>query len=413
VRLRAERCRRLLGIALSESNILAALERLRFPVRADGPGVFSVTPPPHRFDIEIEEDLIEEVARLHGFDKIPAQPPLAPAIMKAQPEARRSLHALRREMAAVGYQELINFSFVPAEWENDFGERGAAADSTVRVLNPIAEQLSVMRSSLLGGLVAALKYNLNRKMARGRVFEIGRVFRRNAAVADGPFEVAGIEQTVWLGGLAWGTAEAEGWSAPARPVDFFDAKAHVERLSARPLRFEAAVHPALHPGRCARVLLDGQPIGWLGELHPRLQQRWELPQAPVLFELDAVPLLEAAVPQAAAIPRFPGVQRDVALWVDASVQVQQVIDAVEALRTSRPGLASLREFRLFDQYRPSVGSSKTAEVSANTLLNKEKSLAFRIFLQDTDRTLSDADADAAVTAIVEELGARMGARLRQ
>jgi phenylalanyl-tRNA synthetase beta chain len=180
------------------------------------------------------------------------------------------------------------------------------------------------------------------------------------------------------------------------------------------LRFVAAVHPALHPGRSARVEFEGRPIGWLGELHPRWQQKYELAGAAVVFELDVEPLREVGIPLAAAVARFPAIQRDIAVWVSEQTTVQQIQDAVQALAERDGRLSALRDFRLFDLYRaPSVDSSKVAGVGANVLLNKEKSLAFRIVLQDTEKTLSDAEADAAVDAIAEELSTRLGARLRQ
>jgi phenylalanyl-tRNA synthetase beta chain len=355
--------------------------------------VFTVTPPPYRFDLAIEEDLIEEVARLYGFERIPAHPPLARAVMRAQPESIRPLHALRSTMARAGYQELVNYSFVEAAWEQDF----AGNPSPIKLLNPIASHLAVMRSSLVGSLVAALRYNLNRKAARVRVFELGRVFLGDATVQAGPMQVPGIDQPQRLGALAYGPVTEDQWSQPPRDVDFFDLKGDVEALLCHHtgVRFVAAAHPALHPGRSARVDVAGQPIGWIGELHPRLQQKYELPKATVVFELDADALLSQPIPRAAPVPRYPAVQRDVALWFDERVTQRQIEDAVDALQQNDPRLASLRDFRLFDVYRPSVGdSSRLVGASANALLNKEKSLAFRIQLQDTERTLSDADADA-------------------
>ena len=411
VTLRSERCRRIIGVSIDDEEIAAVFRRLGLAFEQHD-GRFVVTPPPYRFDLEIEEDLIEEVARLHGFERIPALPPLARAQMRAQPEAQRPLHALRLAMAHAGYQELINYSFVEEAWERDF----AGNPAPIRLLNPIASHLAVMRSTLIGGLVAALRFNLNRKAARVRVFELGRVFLADAEARGGDRDVQGIRQPQRLGGLAYGPAADEQWGQPTREVDFFDVKGDVERLlgDARELRFVAAVHPALHPGRSARVEVGGRVVGWIGELHPRLQQHYELPRPAVVFELDATALQQAAVPRAEPVPRFPPVQRDLALWFDAAVTQRQIGDVVDALRQKDARLASLRDFRLFDVYRPSVGdSSRFAGAGANALLNKEKSLAFRIQLQDTERTLSDADADAAVSAIVDELGARLGARLRQ
>jgi phenylalanyl-tRNA synthetase beta chain len=411
VTMRATRCRQVIGIAIGDDEIAAVFRRLGLSFEQHGDR-FVVTPPPYRFDLEIEEDLIEEVARLHGFERIPDQPPLARAQMQAQPEALRPLHALRLAMAQAGYQELVNYSFVEAAWERDF----AGNDAPIRLLNPIASHLAVMRSTLVGSLVAALRFNLNRKASRVRVFELGRVFLPDAGTADGPLSVRGIAQPQRLGALAYGPVADEQWGMPKRDADFFDVKGDVERLLAgrAGLRFVAAVHPGLHPGRSARVELGGREIGWVGELHPRLQQRYELPRPAIVFELDAAALQPWSIPSAAPVPRFPPVQRDVALWFAVTVTLQQIDDVVGSLRQKDARLASLREFRLFDLYRPSVGdSSRFAGAGANALLNKEKSLAFRMQLQDTERTLSDADADAAVAAIVDELGARLGARLRQ
>ena len=414
VALRADRCRKVLGIPVSDAEIEAVFRRLDMPCRAEG-GRFVVTPPPYRFDLAIEEDLIEEVARLHGFDRLPAQPPRAAARMRSPSEKRVGAHDLRGRLAAAGYQELVNYAFVEAAWERDFD--GDVVP--VRLLNPIASHLAVMRTSLIGGLVEALRYNLNRKAVRVRVFELGRVFLRDAQAPDGPLAVAGLRQPQRLGGLAYGPVAEEQWGAPRRDVDFFDLKGDVERLIARqPYRLAAAAHPALHPGRSARIEIDGQPAGWLGELHPRLCQRYELPKAPVVFELDVAPLQQRELPRIGQVPRFPAVQRDLALWFGEEVTLQQVLDAVAARKATDPRLASLVGFRLFDVYRPSVGnppaaSGSNAEAGANALLIKEKSLAFRILLQDTERTLSDTVADAAVACLVEELGTRLGARLRQ
>ena len=410
VALRSERCRKVLGVAVTDEEIVDALQRLGLPLVRE-PGRVVVTPPPYRFDLEIEEDLIEEVARLWGFERIPAHPPRAPAVMRSRPEGRRTPHLLRQHLGAAGYQELVNYSFVEAQWEQDFN----GVDDPIRVLNPIASQFSVMRTSLIGGLVAALKYNLNRKAGRVRVYELGRVFLRDAAAAEAPLAVRGIRQPVRLAALAYGPVDDEQWGLPTRDVDFFDVKGDLEgMLALAALRFEPAAHPALHPGRSARVMLAGEPVGWIGELHPRWQQKYELPRAPVVFELDVASMLPVALPVASAVPKFPEALRDVALWFDESVTLQGIYDVVGELAQADPRLRCLRQFRLFDLYRPSVrASSKVEEVGANALLIKEKSLAFRLVLQDTERTLAEAQAEAAVAAIVEGLSTRLNARLRQ
>ncbi len=410
VRMRIDRCCKVLGVPIDAGEMLSIFARLGLHAQRAGDAI-DVTPPSFRFDLEIEEDLIEEVARLWGFERIPAHPPRAPAAMRARPESRQSDHAVRRKLAAAGYQELINFSFVEANWERDF----MGSEEPIRLLNPIAGQFSVMRTSLIGGLVAALRYNLNRQATRVRLFELGRVYLRDRQTADGELQVAGVSQPVRVAALAYGPVDDEQWGFAKRDVDFFDVKGDVERLlGGRAARFANETHPALHPGRSAQVEVDGAAIGWIGELHPRLLQSYELPHPPVVFELDVEPLRALDLPHFEPVPRFPAVERDVAFWVDVAVPVQAITDELRRLSAQDSRLSALKDVRLFDLYRGAEAhSSKFAGVPANALLNKEKSLAFRIVLQDTARTLSDTDADAAVAAVTERLRTRFNARLRQ
>jgi phenylalanyl-tRNA synthetase beta chain len=271
--------------------------------------------------------------------------------------------------------------------------------------------MSVMRSSLIGGLVGALAYNLNRMASRVRVFEIGRVFRRDAAIAEGPLTVGGIAQPNCVGGLAYGLCEDEQWGSAARDVDFHDVKGDVERLLVSVgAAFVPAPHPALHPGRSAVIEVQGRRIGVVGELHPRLQQKFEFPKAPIVFELD--PTVRRPCRAMWKFRGFPPVS-DISIIVDDALPVQSIIDVVRSLSRTDGRLSALRDFRLFDVYRPRPDSSKITGASANALLIKEKSLAFRVVLQDTGRSLNDADADAALGVIIEGLEQRCGARLRQ
>jgi phenylalanyl-tRNA synthetase beta chain len=328
--------------------------------------------------------------------------------MRRRDEARRSPHDVRRTLAALGYQELVNYSFIDAGVERDFADGEAIA-----VVNPISAQMSVMRTSLLGGLVVALGFNLNRKVNRARLFEIGRVFRRDSAAVDGPLAVQGVAQPTCVAGLIYGPADDEQWAVPAREVDYYDVKGDVERLFAPiAVEFVAGTHAALHPGRSARIELGGRPVGVIGELHPRLQQKYELPRSAVLFQIELEPLLERPLPAVRELSKYQPLQRDIAIVVDESVTYRQIRAAIDGRSRSDGRLSALREVRLFDVYRPRTSAATTVEVSANALLNKEKSLAFRIFLQDTARPLSDTDADAAVAAVVEELALSFGARLR-
>jgi phenylalanyl-tRNA synthetase beta chain len=369
--------------------------RLGLEHRREGAGAaaaYVVTPPSYRFDLEIEEDLIEEVARVYGFDNIPAAPPLAAAAMRSQPESLRSLHDLRARVAAAGYEEVVNYSFVEAAWEHDF----AGNADPIRLVNPIASQLAVMRTTLIGSLVANVRYNLNRKLPRIRVFEVGRVFLRAPGAPDGELEVAEIRQPVRIGGAAFGPAYEEQWGVPRRPVDFFDVKGDVEAVLA-PLsaRFVRGDHPALHPGRCARIEVDDAAIGWVGELHPEWLQRYELPAPVIVFEVDAAPLMHVAVPQYSEVSKFPAVTRDLSVEVDDGIPAHALL---EALATTRPGL--VQDVRLFDLYR------------GQNIAEGRKSLAFRVVMQDTARTLTDAEVDAAMAELEQVLLTRFGAQRR-
>lgn len=404
VRLRVVRAERVLGIALNPAEIADVFQRLGLPFTqgegADGT-VFEVTPPSYRFDLEIEEDLIEEVARIYGFERIPARPPVAESEMRPTGEARRSTHAVRHAVAARDYQEVINFAFVEEKWERDF----AANDNPIRLLNPIASQLAVMRSTLIGGLLDKVRYNLNRKAARVRLFEVGRVFLRNAGTGDGGLTVAGYDQPMRVAGIACGPAFEEQWGVPTRPVDFFDIKGDVEALlHPRQARFEPVSHPALHPGRAATVLLEGKPIGVIGELHPQWLQAYELSNAPVLFELDLDAVRDIGLPGYTEISKFPAAVRDLALVVKQTVRVQDLTDAMRAALDKQGFGRYLQSLVLFDEFRPKAAS---AVIGAD-----EKSLAFRLTLQDTGATLQDETVDSAVRCMVEAATAAFGARLR-
>ncbi|MDH0683511.1 phenylalanine--tRNA ligase subunit beta [Achromobacter animicus] len=401
VRMRLARCHRVLGVPVTCEQVATIFGSLGLDYSVEGDD-FIVNPPSFRFDLEIEEDLIEEVARIYGFESIPDVPPMARAKMFSQPEVRRGAHALRRLTAAQDYQEVVNYSFVEADWERDF----AGNDNPVRLVNPIASHLSVMRSSLVGGLVANIRHNANRKQSRVRLFELGRVFFRDASAEDGPLQVAGVRQPMKLAGAAWGPAVEEQWGVPTRHVDFFDVKMDVESLfgaRGRRLRFEAAAHPALHPGRGARVMLDGKQVGWIGELHPRWAQQADLAHAPVVFELDVDALSEGELPQVRELSRQPVVVRDLALWVDEDVTVQSMLDTVAAAVKADAQLAVVQDARVFDVWRDKAQGSEPVA---------EKSLAFRFWLQDTEVTLDEARVADCLARIKEALVAAHGARQR-
>lgn len=397
VTMRVARCRKVVGIDIPVEAMENTFKRLGFEYRFDGE-VFTVKSPSYRFDIEIEEDLIEEVARLYGYEKLPDRPPLARIAMKAAREDSRSGHDLRREMAGLGYQELINFSFVPEVWEKDF----VGNEHPIRLLNPIVSQLSVMRTQMIGSLVDILKYNLNRKAERVRIFELGRVFLPDPTINDGPWSVKGINQPQRIAGLAYGDVNDPQWGEPARRVDFFDVKGDVERLVA-PLhaRFVREEIPAFHPGRSAAIYVGERRVGVIGELHPRLAQTYDLPHSPVVFEIDVAPICSVYVPHYTPVSKFQPMRRDIAVVVPADMEVQTLFNAMQKARLGDVRTAPVSDIRLFDLYRPTDGEHKD-----------EKSLAFTLELVSTsEEALSEQDADAAVQGIVEAL-TLVGARLR-
>jgi phenylalanyl-tRNA synthetase beta chain len=261
-----------------------------------------------------------------------------------------------------------------------------------------------MRSNLWGGLLANLKSNLNRGAGRVRLFETGRVFKRDSSIQEGAGKVAGFYQPQRVGGLAYGSFVPEQWASADRAVDFFDVKGDLER-ALDPLHFttEAAVHPALHPGRSAQIQLltplGKHQIGWIGELHPGLQRAYELPLAPVLFEIDLESVCNLGIPQPEELSKFPAVQRDLAVVVKQTVSSQALLDAMNAKKQN-----FVKAIELFDEFKPKSGSSSMAD--------DEKSLAFRVTLLNTQETLQDAQIEEVMTALLAALEKNCAARLR-
>jgi phenylalanyl-tRNA synthetase beta chain len=399
VSLRVARAAKVLGMPLSQAQCVKALTGLGLPV-SESDGVIEVTAPSYRFDLLIEEDLIEEVARMIGYDKLPQTPPQAPITAKIRSEGQRSAFAVRHALAGLGYQETINFSFVEERWEHEL----AGNPSPIKLLNPIASQMSVMRSSLVGSLLQVLKFNQDRKAQRVRVFELGRVFLRDATVTGSDTTVQGFDQPMRVAGLAVGSVDAPEWGCKERAVDFFDVKGDLEALVA-PIRltFEPAGHPAMHPGRCARVLCDGQAVGFIGELHPKWRQSYEMVQAPVMFELDLDAVLKRQVPRFEAVPRFQAVERDIAVLVDEKVSHDALMQAI----WTAPCGAVLRDAVLFDIYRP-----KVADASGGQAVATEKSMAVRLTLNSDEASLSEQQIEATVAAVVTNLVEKVGARQR-
>ncbi len=382
IRLRQSRITRVLGIELDNNKIIGLIKLLQLDYEVKG-DTFYVTPPSFRFDLSIEEDLIEELARLYGYDNIPALPPHAALTMLPHNESQRPLARIQHMLVARDYQEMVSYAFVEQQLEREL----CGNEKAVALQNPIASNMAVMRSSLLGGLINALSFNLNRKQARVRLFEVGACFAK---------ENNTYLQQQRLSALAYGSAQPEQWGSAAKAVDFFDVKADVKALFApQALSFVAAEHPALHPGKSAQIYCQHKMVGWLGELHPQWQQQYDLVQAAVWFEVELDALLQTKVPQLGEISKFLPVRRDLAVLVDETITVQALLDAMQ--QVSDPSVADIA---LFDLYRgKGLGEGK-------------KSLAFRVLLQDTRKTLTDVEIDhsmARLVAVLQQHGAQLRA----
>ena len=384
IHLRRQRLARVLGLAIDDAEVARILGALGLAVAETADG-WSVTPPPRRFDLAIEEDLVEEVARIHGYDRVPPTLPGAATRLRAPGEGRLDDAELRRQLVARDWLEAINYAFVDADlrhsWELDAG--------AVPLANPLSAELGVMRTALLPGLVDALARNAARQQPRVRLFELGRSFH---AAGTG----AAPQETPRLAAAAIGPARAEQWGMPGRDVDFHDLKGDLESLAAlarATLEFRPSQAPFGHPGRSADVYRDGARIGWIGELHPALLRRLDLDQRVVAFEVELEPLRARPLPRAAALTRFPSVRRDLALVVAEDVAWGTLEGVIR--EAAGPLLADLR---LFDRYQ-----GKGVETGF-------KSLATGLILQDNSRTLTDRDVDevvARVTAALEPHGARI------
>ena len=388
VTLRRARIARVLGIAIDDAEIERILTALGMQVEVQGEG-WRVTPPSRRFDIEREEDLIEEVARIHGYDAIPASLPAGTPPAPHDDESVVSASAVAAGLAARDYHEAICYAFVDPRLLESWQLEARA----VPLANPLSADLAVMRTSLLPGLAEALKRNRNRQQTRVRLFESGVVFERGEA-GEAPVE------TVMLAGVACGYARAEQWGEPKRMLDFFDIKGDLEALiglSCVPeaWSFDSEDLPAwLHPGRSARVLRGDVAVGAVGTLHPALQRQLDLPEMYV-FEVKLEALQKRAIPGARGLPHFPWIRRDIAIEVEESVEWAQIARAI------RSGLRTMvNEPVLFDCFHgPGLSAGR-------------KSLAIGLILQDSSRTLTDQDADRSVAEVVKLLEGEFGARLR-
>ena len=383
VTVRADRVERVLGIALNNGQIAEYFTRLQFDFSQDE-GVFTVIPPSYRFDLAIEEDFIEELARVHGYDEIPAQLPRSGLAMLPASEKMQSQENVKQMLVMRDYQEVVNYAFVDKTWETELIQN----ETPIALKNPIASHLNVMRSSLIGGLVANLQFNLNRKQDRVRLFELGCCFEKGTAE---PY--VQIEK---LAGLGYGNVYEEQWGVPSRSIDFYDVKSDVEMLyQFQEIDFQPVVHPAFHPGKSAQIMIGGESVGWLGELHPQWQKKYDVPRPVILFELLLDSLLPISLARVKELSKFPPVRRDIAVILDNQIHVQSILSS---LYEKKPAIVT--KIALFDIYRD------------NTVGEHKKSLTFKVILQNTEKTLTDEDIDAAISSLLHILEAKFDATLR-
>lgn len=387
IALRRARILRVLGIEIADADVERILRALGMDVVASADG-WQVTAPSRRFDVAIEEDLIEELARIHGYDRLPTTLPGGATRIAMDSETQLDERSVRRQLLARDLLETINYAFVDAALLDQWGLH----DGRVALANPLSAELAVMRPSLLPGLVAALGRNAARQAGRVRLFELGKVFAAAAEAGAAPTETQRVAAAVC------GDADALQWGLPARKVDFHDLKGDLDALAAASgarLDYRPSAHPFAHPTRSADVYRDDVRIGWIGQLHPRLLQAMQIDVDVLAFELDLAPLAARALPRAAELSRFPSVRRDLAFVVPDAVSWAALARSVRAAVGPL-----LREVVLFDRY---VGAGVEAGC---------KSLAMGLILQDNTRTLTDRDVEAVVADAVAALAREHDARMR-
>lgn len=381
--LRHSQITRLLGCEIPADRVEPLLHSLGMTVNPSAANCWRVKVPPHRYDLRIEADLVEEIGRLHGYDNIAPRAYAAELAPFSPKETERPLDRVKDALIARGYQEVVTYSFVDPKIQSQLDPETPG----VLLDNPIAETMAVMRTTIWSGLIPTWQYNRQRQQKRARLFEAGAVYAVEGA--------ANSEHTR-LAGLIAGPALPEQWGTAARPVDFFDAKADIEALFGNALQYEPGQHPALHPGRSARILRDGVAVGWLGALHPRLAEALDITEALYLFELDWAAVRGLALPVPGGVSEFPSSRRDLAFVVDEAVSAQAVADVILEAAGSL-----LKSLQTFDVYR------------GTGLAEGRKSIAFGLIFQDYSRTLNIEEIDVAAARVAASVQAQLGGSVRE
>ena len=387
VSLRLERISTLLGLDIPAKDVENILKRLGMKLRKTG-NKWTVSPPAHRFDISREVDLIEEIARIYGYDRIPSRRPRMNMTASPVPESDVGGSRLRAGLIDRDYQEVVTYSFVEPAIQTLVDPQVQPA----KLANPISADMAVMRTSLWPGLLQTILYNQNRQQTRARLFEMGGVFLPHGQ---------NFYQEAMLAGATYGEAMAEQWGVPRRVVDFFDVKADLEALLVladigQGVRFKPGQHPALHPGQTAEIQLDGNRIGLVGVLHPEAQSRLGLDRSVILFELKQTALRNGKIPNFHEFSRFPSIRRDLAIVVNESTPAQAVMDCVQ-----KAAGGMLVNLELFDEYR------------GKGIDSGRKSLALGLTLQDSSRTLNEDDVEQLMAQVMSALKSGLGAQPRQ
>lgn len=387
ITLRKPQIERVLGLRFEDDEVVRILIGLGCEVAPHEEG-WAVTPPSYRFDLRIEVDILEELARIRGYAEVPAQSRETTTAVTPIPEIDVSIIDIKRRLNELGFQEVITYSFLDEEMQQLI----APSTSVQRLANPISSELSVMRTTLIGGLLDVIRHNTRRQQPRVRVFETGMVF---------PTADAELQQVNRISGAMTAGAYDEQWAQQSVEPDFFDLKGHLESLLgmtalAGSVQWQSAENDYLHPGQAARISYDGAEIGWAGQLHPAIQQTLGLDTRVFLFELSLEPLLVREIPQFEPLSRYPAVRRDLALLVDEQVSYAEIKASIENL-----GNGLLRDFQVFDVYQ------------GKGVASGRKSLALSLILQDLSRTLEEQEVEASVAKILNQLNSDVGASLRE
>ena len=380
--LHTEKVVQVLGLIISKNDIKKTLNSLEFTIE-ESDEVFLVTPPSYRFDINIEEDLIEEVIRIYGFDKIKATPPTTNIEMLGLDSKSRSPFSIKSSMAALGYNEIVSYSFIQESVEKEFHEN----NNLIKLDNPIASQMSVMRSKLWGSHIDALNYNINRGQNQIRLFEVASIYEK---LSDG------YKERQILSGVLYGSAYPEQWGIKSKKIDFYEVKGDLETISDNEIIFKKNKAPgALHPGISSSILKNGKSIGWVGQLHPKWKQHYDIKENVFLFEIDLESIRKKIIGEFDLPSKLLPIRKDISVLVDNTIEVGDMVQAIKKAK-----IDYIKEVNVFDVYE------------GENIEKDKKSIAFLILMQDTYKTLEEEQVNNSVKHALKVLQQHFNASLR-